>query len=170
MPRVTSTDSLKLPAGVRDFTAHEFLLPSDLREFQVELAGRLVMHDEPGTEVKALREKYGFTQEFLSKLCDLRRESLSRIESGAVGLSLPFVQRFVRIMTLARGVREHLAYAESRGNAPDERHVDMLAMTLRIEPEAREEIVLASMVSYERKRREALRALPAGGRGVRKGI
>lgn len=129
------------------------------------------MHDEPGVEVKSLREKYGFTQEFLSALCDLRRESLSRIESGSVGLSLPFVQRFVRVMTFARGVREHLAYAEARGNAPDERHFDMLAMTLRMEPVAKEDVVLASMVSYERKRREALRGLPAPNlRAVRKSI
>jgi len=135
---------------------HEALLPSTLREFQTELAGRLVLHDEPGAEVKILRERYGFTQEFLGRLVGLRRESLSRIESNAVGLSLDFVQRFARVMTLAKGVREQLAYAEARGNAPDERHLDMLAMTLRIEPEAKEEIVLASMVSYERKRRETL--------------
>jgi hypothetical protein len=38
----------------------------------------------------------------------------------------------------------------------------MLSMTLRIEPEAKEEIVLASMVSYERKRREALRPVDKG--------
>jgi DNA-binding XRE family transcriptional regulator len=146
----------------RPRTAAELLLPSTLREFQVDLAGRLVMLDEPGAEVKALRERYGFTQDFLAPLVGLRRESLSRIESGAVGLSLEFVRRFTRVMTLARGVREHLAWVEARGNAPDERHLDMLSMTLRIEPEAKEEIVFASMVSYERKRREALRPVDKG--------
>ena len=141
-------------------TTHEALLPSQLREFQVELAGRLAMHDEPGGTVKELRERYGFTQETLARLCSLRRESLSRIESGHVGLSLEFLQRFTRLMTLARGVREHLAYAEARGNAPDDRHLQMLAMSLRVEPESAEEVVLQSLVSYERKRREALRGLP----------
>jgi len=138
---------------------HEALLPSALREFQTELAGRLVLHDAPGDEVKSLRERYGFTQEFLARLVGLRRESLSRIESNAVGLSIDFVQKFARVMTLAKGVREHLAYAEARGNTPDERTFEMLAMTLRIEPDAKEDIVLASMVSYERKRREALRGV-----------
>jgi len=141
-------------------TTHEALLPSQLREFLVELAGRLAMHDEPGASVKDLRERYGFTQESLARLCRLRRESLSRIESGHVGLSLEFLQRFTRLMTLARGVREHLAYAEARGNAPDERHLQMLAVSLRVEPEAAEEVVLQSLVSYEKKRREALRGLP----------
>jgi DNA-binding XRE family transcriptional regulator len=152
--------------GVRAVTTHEALLPSALREFQTELAGRLVLLDEPGIEVKALREKYGFTQEFLARLVDLRRESLSRIESNAVGLSIEFVRAFSRVITMARGVREQIAYAEARGNNPDERYFDMLAMHLRLEAEAKEEIVLASMVSYEKKRREALRGLPS----VRKSI
>lgn len=141
---------------------HEALLPSTLREFETELAGRLVLRDEPGGEVKTLRERFGFTQEFLARLVGLRRESLSRIESNAVGLSIGFVQKFARVMTLAKGVREHLAYAEARGNTPDERHFEMLAMTLRIEPDAKEEIVLASMVSYERKRRDALASVNKG--------
>jgi transcriptional regulator with XRE-family HTH domain len=141
---------------------HEALLPSTLREFQTELAGRLVLHDAPGDDVKTLRERFGFTQEFLAGLVGLRRESLSRIESNAVGLSIDFVKAYARVMTFAKGVREHLAYAEARGNTPDERHFEMLAMTLRIEPDAKEEIVLASMVSYERKRREALATMNKG--------
>jgi DNA-binding XRE family transcriptional regulator len=140
-------------------TTHEALLPSALREFQTELAGRLVLLDEPGHEVKQLREKYGFTQDFLARLVDLRRESLSRIESNSVGLSIEFVRAFTRVITMARGVREHLAWAEARGNAPDERSLDMLARHLRIDPAVKEELVLASMVSYEKKRREALGGL-----------
>ena len=40
-------------------------------------------------------------------------------------------------------------------------------MTLRIEPEAKEEIVLASMVSYERKRRETVAGMNKGISSVR---
>lgn len=141
---------------------HDLLLPSSLREFQTDLAGRLALHDQPGLEVKSLRERYGFTQEFLARALDLRRESISRIESGKVSLTLPMLQRFVRVVTLARGVREHLAYAEARGNLPDERHLDVLASSLRLEREVADEVVLASMMSYEKKRRDTLRALPTG--------
>lgn len=157
---VTPGDSLKRTRVRCASTTHDTLLPSQLREFQVELAGRLAMHDEPGVSVKELRERYGFTQEGLAQLCALRRESLSRIESGHVRLSLDFLQRFTRLMTLARGIREHLAYVEARGNVPDERLMQMLAMTLRVEPEAAEEVALQCMVSYEKKRKEALRGLP----------
>lgn len=139
---------------------HESLLPSALREFQTDLAGRLALHDQPGVEVKLLREKYGFTQEFLANVLGLRRESLSRIESGRVSLTLPILQRFTRLITLARGVREHLAYAEARGNHPDERQLDTLAQGLRLEKAAADEVVLASMMNYDKKRRDTLRSLP----------
>lgn len=139
---------------------HESLLPSALREFQTELAGRLALHDQPGQEVKNLREKYGFTQEFLATVLGLRRESLSRIESGRVSLTVPILQRFTRVITLARGVREHLAYAEARGNHPDERQLDALAQGLRLEKATADEVVLQSMMSYDKKRRDTLRALP----------
>lgn len=111
-----------------------------------------------------LREKYGFTQEQLAGLLDLRRETLSRIESGRIALTLPVLQRFARIVTLARGVREHLAWAEARGNLPDERHLNDLAMGLHLGKEAADEVILASTMAYDRKRKQALQQIPARGR------
>jgi len=114
------------------------------------------MLDAPGPEVQSLRERYGFTQDLMARLLGLRRESLSRIESGRVALTLPILQRFCRVVTLARGVREHLAWAEARDNLPDERRLDVLAQSLRLEKEAADDVVLASMMAYEKKRKETL--------------
>lgn len=133
-----------------------------MREFQTDLAGRLALLDEPGTEMKALRERYGFTQDALARLLGIRRESLSRVETGAVSLTLDLLQRFTRIVTLARGVREQLAYAEARGNHPDERLFDRVAQSLRLDKETADEVVLVSMMAYEKKRRDTLRSLPPG--------
>lgn len=74
------------------------------------------------------------------------------------------LQRLVRIATLAKGVRDHLAWAEGRGNLPDERRLDMLGQSLRLEKEAADEVVLLSMIAYDKKRKETLRAIP--GRSV----
>ena len=134
-------------------------LPSNLRDFQVELAGKLAIMDNPGQEVKALRERYGFTQDWLAGLLRMRRESLSRVESGHVSLSLNFIQRFTKIMTLARGVREHMAFVEARGNPPDEAYLAMLAVGLRLDKETADEVTLVSQINYEQKRRSALRGL-----------
>lgn len=114
--------------------------------------------------MQALREKHGFTQEQLAALLDLRRESLSRIESGKVSLTLPILQRFSRVITLSRGVREHLAWAESRGNLPDERHLDTLAVALQLDKTSADEVVLVATMAYDRKRRDTLRTIPAGPR------
>jgi hypothetical protein len=60
------------------------------------------------------------------------------------------------VVTLARGVREHLAYAEARGNLPDERRLDMLAQSLRLDKEAADDVVLLSMMAYEKKRKDTI--------------
>ena len=122
------------------------------------------MHENPGVEMQSLREKHGFTQEQLATLLGLRRESLSRIESGKVALTLPVLQRFSRVVTLARGVREHLAWAESRGNLPDERLLDDLAVALQLDKPSADEVVLVATMAYDKKRRETLRSIPAGHR------
>lgn len=132
-----------------------------MREFQHELAGRLALLDTPGAEMQGLREKHGFTQEQLAGLLGLRRESLSRIEGGKVSLTLPILQRFSRVVTLAKAVREHLAYADARGNLADERHLDMLASSLLLDHAAADEIVLVATMAYEKKKRDTIRSMPA---------
>jgi len=117
-----------------------------------------------------LRERYGFTQEGLATLLGLRRESLSRIETGAVALTLPVLQRITRIVTLSKAVREHLASVESRGGRVDDAFLSMLAVALRLDKATADEVILASMMSYEQKRREALRSLSGhDGRETREG-
>jgi hypothetical protein len=68
------------------------------------------------------------------------------------------------VVTLARGVREHLAWAESRGNLPDDRHLDTLAVALQLDRPTADDVVLASTMAYDRKRRDTLRSIPAAGR------
>ncbi|HVL48549.1 MAG TPA: helix-turn-helix transcriptional regulator [Candidatus Thermoplasmatota archaeon] len=150
------------------------MLPTRLAEFQTDLAGRLVLADQPGLEVRNLRDRYGFKQEWLAERLGLRRESLSRIESGHVAPSVGFIQRFTRVMTLARGVREHLASLEMR-NAPRaapgaaEAEMDALGLALRLDPETAGEIIARATESYEEKRKAAVESLraPAGARKER---
>ncbi len=140
-------------------------LPANLRDFQLEVAGRLVLADSPGGEIKALRERYGFTQDWLSHHLGLRRESLSRIEGGRVQLGVPFIQRFTKIVALAKGVREHLASVEVRGGVADENFLAMVASSLRLEKEIADDVVLVSMINYEQKRRQTLRDVARKRRG-----
>lgn len=142
-------------------------LPATLREFQFELAGKLALSDDPGAEIKAVRERYGFTQEWLSQHLGIRRESLSRIEGGHVQISVPFIQLYSRIVTLAKGVREHLASVESRRGIPDETFLAMVASSLRLDRDIADDVVLVSMINYEHKRRQAVRDLRRAGKPTR---
>lgn len=134
-------------------------LPPELRDFQIRLAGELLLLDEPGDHVKSLRNRYGFTQRWLAGILDMRRESLSRIESGHVNLSPTFIRGFVRVITLARSVRREMANAEMRDRGPDDRALTRLATRLGYDGDTADEIILASMINYGRKREEAIRDL-----------
>lgn len=134
------------------------MLPVALQDYEVELVGRLVVGDAPGVEIKGLREHFGFKQEDLANLLGLRRESLSRIEGGHVDLSLDFLRSFSKIMTLAKGVREHIA-RQPPGAPPDESYLELLVAGLRIDRQVAEEVILQSTLAFEAKRRDALAPL-----------
>ncbi|MGQ0534915.1 MAG: helix-turn-helix transcriptional regulator [Methanobacteriota archaeon] len=136
-------------------------LPDEVQGFITDLASRLLLSTEPGREVKALRDRYGFTQESLAGLVQIRRESLSRIESGHVQPSTQFLQRFSRIMTLAYTVRNHLARVEQSRSPPDYMQLFHVAAALDLPRETSEEVILTSTASYNEKRQTLLKDLGA---------
>ena len=69
-------------------------------EFAKEIAGRLVMSQDPGKSVQGLRNAYNITQKDLSELLELRRETLSRIENGRINPSSGFVCSIAKVFTL----------------------------------------------------------------------
>lgn len=134
-------------------------VPEEILERHIRTAGQLAVAEEPGRVVRALRDRFGFTQEALAGLLRMRRESLSRIEGGKVAPSTGFIQRLASIMALTQAVREHLAECEARGHGPDELYFQRVALALRLPPEVSEETILASMMAYEQKKRGVLSIL-----------
>lgn len=134
-------------------------VPEAVLENHIRVAGQLTVSEEPGRVVRALRDRFGFTQEALAGLLRMRRESLSRIEGGKAAPSTGFIQRLASIMALTQAVREHLAECEARGQRPDDLYLHRVAMALRLQPEVAEEVVLAAMMAYEQKKRGLLRIL-----------
>jgi transcriptional regulator with XRE-family HTH domain len=132
-------------------------LPENVLDNQIRLAGQLAVSAEPGRVARALRERFGYTQEVLAVLLRMRRESLSRIEGGKVAPGTAFIQRLSGVMALTQAVREHLAESEARGRAPDEAYLRRVAGALRLPPEVAGETVLAATMGYEQKKRGVLR-------------
>jgi len=133
-------------------------VPEAVVENHIRIAGQLAVAEEPGPVVRALRERFGFTQETLANLLRMRRESLSRIEGGRVQPSATFIQRLAAAMALTQAVREHLAECEARGVRPDEAYLQRVAAAVRLRDVA-DEVILAATMAYEQKKRGLLKSL-----------
>jgi transcriptional regulator with XRE-family HTH domain len=134
-------------------------VPETILESHIRIAGQLTVSEEPGRVVRALRERYGFTQEALAGLLRMRRESLSRIEGGRVAPSTGFIQRLASIMALTQAVREHLAECDIRGVQPDQGYLARVGQAVRLQREVADEVVLAAEMAYEQKKRGVLKIL-----------
>lgn len=134
-------------------------LPDNLRQAQVEMAGRIVLADEQGMMVREVRERFGFTQTELSRLLGIRRETLSRIESDRLNPSTRLIVALARMHALARGVREHLAERERAGLQPDHDYLAMIGNALRLPRPVASEIIIAAINGYESKRKQILSEL-----------
>lgn len=127
------------------------MLP-DPQEVAIELAGEVVLRDAPGEVIREARNRYGFTQAWLAKHLDVRRESLSRIESGHSKPTLDVVARFARILSLARHVRAYAARQEKDGGKPNYVHFRTIGRELGLSTETSDEVAREALESYSAKR------------------
>ncbi len=77
-----------------------------------------------GANIKREREKAGFTQDRFSELLGIGSKSLSSIERGVVGVSLPTLLRICDILHISANV---LLYEQTQKN-----DVDSIALQLKI--------------------------------------
>jgi predicted transcriptional regulator len=79
--------------------------PEWLALYERDIAGEIILSQEPGDVIKEYRTKYGMSQEELGEVMDLRRESISRIENGSVSLTFGFVKSFISALALIEAIR-----------------------------------------------------------------
>lgn len=137
-------------------TAMLDLLAEETRAFAVEQAGRLLMADDPGPRVRDLRDRFGFTQAELADCLDLRRETLSRIESGGQRPSADVLRELVRVATVAHDAREHAARAETEDRRVDLAAIRRTATALRLDADVADDVVMQALADYGGKRKEIL--------------
>ncbi|HVL87852.1 MAG TPA: helix-turn-helix transcriptional regulator [Candidatus Thermoplasmatota archaeon] len=139
------------------------MVSTEAERLQTDIAGRLVLAPAPGAEIRRLRERCGFTQERLAELLGIARETLSRIEGDRLKPTLEVVQRLSAIAALSDATREHVAETEALGLPPDGAWLARVAKSLRLSKETADEVALAAMIGYDRKKSSWIREL-AGGR------
>jgi len=79
--------------------------PEWLVSFEKDAAGEIILSQYPGEVIREYRMRYGMSQEDLGELMNLRRESISRIENGAVTPTLDFIRAFIRAAALIEAIR-----------------------------------------------------------------
>lgn len=132
-------------------------------EGAVRLAGEIVISDTPGQAVRDARTRYGFTQTWLAPHLGVRRESLSRIESGHSKPTLDVVSRFARVISLARHVRSEAARLESTPQEPDPDSFRQAGRSLGLDEQTTDAVAERALDAYNEKRRELLEGIGSTG-------
>lgn len=134
-----------------------------LRRRAQELAGEVVLSDDPGDVVRSAREHHDFTQAWLAPHLGVRRESLSRIESGHSSPQLAVVDRFARVLALARHVRDVTARAEAGDQPPDPDAFEAAGRSLGLDPDETARVAAEAVAGYRAKRRSLLEGVDEAG-------
>ena len=84
---------------------HLLHTPDWLIAYEKEAASEILLNPQPGKVILDYRTRYAMSQEELGDLMHLRRESISRIENGAVTPTFDFVRMFIKAMGLIEAIR-----------------------------------------------------------------
>ena len=79
--------------------------PEWLASFERDIAGEIILSQEPGDVIREYRMRYGMSQEELGYIMDLRRESISRIENSSVTPTFDFVRGFIMTVAVIEAIR-----------------------------------------------------------------
>ena len=121
--------------------------PDWVVSFGKEMAGDIILTDNAGEIVREYRKRYGMSQDELGELMELRRESISRIENGAVTPTFDFVKNFIKTMALIEAIRVERA----RGMEMDIHFLENVARESGIPREKIPFIMKLAVDSYDKK-------------------
>jgi predicted transcriptional regulator len=119
------------------------------------IAGDIVNAPDRGALIQSYRSRMNITQEELSQIMQLRRETISRIENGRVTPTLAFIHRFSGVATLMEAVKSF----RSMNNAIEYPYFIRVGAELGVPQEKITSIVDSAVQNYDKKRKKAIRFL-----------
>ena len=90
---------------MRTILKRHLYTPEWLTSYERDIAGEIILSQEPGDVIREYRTRYGMSQEELGELMDLRRESISRLENGSVTPTFDFVKSFISGVAIIEAIR-----------------------------------------------------------------
>jgi DNA-binding XRE family transcriptional regulator len=128
--------------------------PEWIQDMANLIAGNIVNTSERGPCIQAYRNKNHLTQDDLSRIMRLRRETISRIEHGKVNPTTDFVHVFSGVMALMEAVKTH----RSQNKSVEYPYFSRIGAELGVPPDSIASIIDLALKSYEQKRKKAIRS------------
>lgn len=119
------------------------------------IAGDIVNSPERGKLIQDYRGKMHLTQDELSLIMRLRRETISRIENGKVTPTLTFIHVFSGVMALIEAVKT----SRSQGKSIEYPYFSRIGAELGVPQDRIASIIDLSIQSFDEKRRKAICSL-----------
>ena len=129
--------------------------PDWIQQTADRIAGDIVNAPDRGPRIQAYRNKSHLTQEELSHIMRLRRESISRIEHGRVTPTIAFIHVFAGVVALIEAVKAY----RSQNMSVEYPYFVRIGAELGIPSDSIAPIVDTALQNYERKRKRAIRSL-----------
>ncbi|GFO96052.1 hypothetical protein ig2599ANME_0238 [groundwater metagenome] len=121
--------------------------PEWLVSFQKDVAGEILLNQDPGIAIREYRKRYDMSQEELGELMNLRRESISRIENESVTPTFDFVKKFINAVALIEAIRVERAQRKEI----DVYFIENLAKELGFTREIAMCLLKVAVKSYDKK-------------------
>lgn len=129
--------------------------PEWLLERANVIAGEIVNAASRGAAIHSYRVRMSMTQEELSDITRLRRETISRIENGKVTPTLAFIRVFSGTAALMEAVKSY----RSKNISIEYPYFIRIGLELGVPQDRVSSVLDLALHSYERKRKKAIRAL-----------
>lgn len=119
------------------------------------IAGDIVNSPERGRLIQDYRGKMHLTQDELSLIMRLRRETISRIENGKVTPTLAFIRVFSGTMALMEAVKTY----RSQNQGIEYPYFSRIGAELGVPQDRMASIIDLAIQSFDEKRSKAIRSL-----------
>jgi predicted transcriptional regulator len=129
--------------------------PEWLVSFQKEIAGSILLTQDTGDVVCKYRKRYEMSQQELGELMGLRRESISRIETGSVTPTFDFARKFINAAALIEAIRVQRAQQKEM----DVHFLENLAKELGFDREKLTFMLKVAVESYDKKLKKIQKSL-----------
>ncbi len=83
--------------------------------YMEKIGSSILFSNSPGSTIKNVRKDVEVTQEKMAELLEVRRETLSRIETGVINPTSSFIKNFSKMVSIVKVFRDLNAIRDGSG-------------------------------------------------------